>query len=536
MTAGTNLPLLYDPDCLLKNPSKETILYCKCLKRELMNKIGITFCLIIFLALGCSGYEVEHKRYQVEKEYFEAEKLVDTYSVKPELRTRDDYFLLVSAYMQVFNRFAENFPNLTTLQNLSEPEVEASNLAGKALLSASALLLSAESVDSAKKVLDYIINSPVMLKQHHFDALFAAGNIAEQQGNWPSAENFYLQLLKEYYPPVVRGILPNTNVMELPKKIAEHYADANERDEALKRARWSIDYYEGIVDSFPKVPMTMMATRLLAEMYSAVGEYQTSVNLLATVVDSTGRQFDPARSMMADLYLTRLNRSDEAIRIYNEIINDGNDSLSIATAYVKLATLSFSNEKFQDGRNHLENLRQRFPRLANIQAEAQMLKARSFESEQNNERARQEYVALLNEFPGSVQALEVLAYLPEYFRKIGQPGLEKEWLRRSEQEIRKLAEGNVNRRIGLQAASYLGTFLQRNNRHEDAIIQFETLIKQYPKTPQAAEALYKIGFIYLKDLNNSAKALETFQEFLKQYPNSGVRPSVEAEVRKIEKS
>lgn len=501
-----------------------------------MNKISTTLFLIICLALGCSGYEIEQKRYEVEKAYFEAEKLVDNYSVKPELRTRDDYFLMITAYMKVFNRFNENFPNLNNLQNLSEPEAEAANLAGKALLSASALLLSAESVDSSKRVLEYIIASPVMFKQHRFDALFAAGTIGEQQGNWQTAEDYYLRLLKEYYPPVVRGVLPNTNVMELPKKIAEHYADANERDEALKRARWAIDYYEGIVDSFPKVPMTMMATRLLAEMYSAVGEYQTSVNLLATVVDSTGRQFDPARSMMADLYLTRLNRGDEAVRIYNEIINDGNDSLSIATAYVKLATLSFSGQNFQEGRNHLESLRKRFPRLANVQAEAQLLKARSFESEKNNERARQEYVALLNEFPGSVQALEVLAYMPEYFRKIGQPGLEQEWLRRSEQEIRKLAEGNINRRIGLQAASYLGTFLQRSNRYEEAIVQFETLIKQYPKTPQAAEALYKIGYIYLTDLNNKAKALETFQEFLKQYPTSGVRPSVEAEVRKIEKS
>lgn len=501
-----------------------------------MNKIKITLCLVLTLSLGCAGYEVEQKRYQVEKAYFEAEKLVDNYSVKPELRTRDDYYLLVNAYLQVFHRFTENFSNLTSLDKMSVPEADASNLAGKALLSASALLLSAESTDSARQILNYVITSPIMLKQHRFDGLFASGSIAEQQGNWDEAEKFYLQLVKEYYPPVVRGVLPNTNVIELPQKIADHYADANERDEALKRARWAIDYYEGIVDSFPKVPMTMMATRLLAEMYNAVGNYQKAADLLATVVDSTGRQFDPARSMMADLYLTRLNRSDEAVRVYNEIISDGQDSLAIATAYVKLATLSFNSRRFQEGRNHLENLRQRFPHLANIQAEAQMLKARSFESEKDNERARQEYVALLNEFPTSVQALEILAYMPEYFRKIGQPGLEKEWLRRSEQEIRKLAENNADRRIGLQAASYLGTFLQRNNRPEDAILQFETVIKRYPKTPQAAEALYKIGFIYRNDLKNDAKALETFQEFLKQYPNSGVRPSVEAEVRKIEKS
>ncbi len=219
-----------------------------------MTKIGTTLCLILCLILGCSGYEIEQKRYQVEKAYFEADKLVDNYSVKPELRTRDDYYLMINAYMQVFNRFKENFSHLTSLQNMSQPEADASNLAGKALLSASALLLSAESTDSAKSVLEYIINSPVMLNQHRFDALFAAGNIAEQQGRWADAEQLYLQLLKEYYPPVVSGVLPNSSVMELPKKIAQHYADANEREEALKHARWAIDYYEGIVDIFPEGP------------------------------------------------------------------------------------------------------------------------------------------------------------------------------------------------------------------------------------------------------------------------------------------
>ena len=499
-----------------------------------MTKLNLSLLFLFLIAFGCSGYEPENKRYQVEKSFFEAEKLVDNYSIKPELRTHDDYFVLVNAYLKVFDRFRTNFPNVTSLETMSQTELEAANLAGRALLSASALLLSAESSDSAKSLLDFVINSPFMPKQHHFDALFAAGNIAEQEGRWPKAEQLYLRLIKEYYPPVVRGALPNANVMELPKKLAEHYADAGEREEAIKRARSAIDYYEGIVDSFPKVPMTMMATRLLAEMYSAVGEYQKSVSLLETVVDSTGRVFDPARSMMADLYLTRLNRGDDAVRIYNEIISDGQDSLAIATAYVKLATIDFANKNYQDGRDQLDRLRSRFPQLANVQAQAQLLKARSFEDESSSERARQEYVALLNEFPTSVQALEVLAYMPEYFHKLGQPELEQEWLKRSEKQMRELVENNANRRIGLQASSYLGTFLERNQRFTEAVSQFESIVKQYPRTTQAAEALYKIGYIYRNDLKDDAKALEAFQEFLKQYPNSGVRTSVELELKKIE--
>lgn len=488
---------------------------------------------ILIILAGCSGFQAENKRYQVEQAYFAADKLTQNYSVKPELRTERDYAALADAYLEVYYTFQKNFPDLNPQDSLELAALEASNLAGKALLSASALLMSSNHADSAKRILEFVINSPVMLNQHRFDALYAAGRVAEQEGHWSEAERYYMELLKKYYPPMVQGGNPNSDVIELPKKITQHYVDMGDTEQASQKVRWAIGYYEGILDSYPKIPMTMMATRLLAEMYTGIGEFQRSADLLATVVDSTGRIFDQAHALIADLYLTRLNRGNEAVGIYNDIIQSGQDSLSIATSYIKLATLAFNEKRFQEGRDFLEDLRKRFPRLSNVQAEAQLLKSRSFEREKNHERARQEYIALLNQFPETPQALEVLIWLPEYFDSIGQNSMAEEWRERSESELRKIASENTNRMIGLQASNLLGTYLLRRNRPTEAIAQFETLRQQYPSAPQAAEALFRIGFIYRYELKDNAKALATFQEFLKQYPGSSVRPSVEAEMKKI---
>ena len=54
----------------------------------------------------------------------------------------------------------------------------------------------------------------------------------------------------------------------------------------------------------------------------------------------------------------------------------------------------------------------------------------------------------------------------------------------------------------------------------DAIGQYEFLRKEYPGSKYRVQALFTIGQIYREDLADDAKARESFEEFLKHYPNS----------------
>ncbi len=55
---------------------------------------------------------------------------------------------------------------------------------------------------------------------------------------------------------------------------------------------------------------------------------------------------------------------------------------------------------------------------------------------------------------------------------------------------------------------------------QDAIDQYNFLLKQYPGTRYRADALFAIGKIQKEDLKKSADAQETFKQFLKHYPRS----------------
>ncbi len=62
-------------------------------------------------------------------------------------------------------------------------------------------------------------------------------------------------------------------------------------------------------------------------------------------------------------------------------------------------------------------------------------------------------------------------------------------------------------------------FKEEKSLH-DAIGQYEFVRREYPGSKYRVEALFTIGQIYREDLNDDAKAKETFEDFLKHYPNS----------------
>ena len=65
-----------------------------------------------------------------------------------------------------------------------------------------------------------------------------------------------------------------------------------------------------------------------------------------------------------------------------------------------------------------------------------------------------------------------------------------------------------------------GRNLKDEKSLHDAIGQYEFLRREYPGSKYRVEALFTIGQIYREDLNDNAQAKETFEEFLKHYPNS----------------
>ena len=67
-----------------------------------------------------------------------------------------------------------------------------------------------------------------------------------------------------------------------------------------------------------------------------------------------------------------------------------------------------------------------------------------------------------------------------------------------------------------------------------AIAQYEFLRREYPGSKYRVEALFTIGQIYHQDLDDTAQAKATFQEFLKHYPASRQAEQAKSELQEMD--
>src|SRR5215831_20064239 len=69
-----------------------------------------------------------------------------------------------------------------------------------------------------------------------------------------------------------------------------------------------------------------------------------------------------------------------------------------------------------------------------------------------------------------------------------------------------------------------GRVLNDPKSYKDAIGQLVFLRREYPGSKYRVEALFTIGEIFRDDLNDTAQAKATFEDYLKHYPNSRLAP------------
>jgi N-acetylmuramoyl-L-alanine amidase len=69
---------------------------------------------------------------------------------------------------------------------------------------------------------------------------------------------------------------------------------------------------------------------------------------------------------------------------------------------------------------------------------------------------------------------------------------------------------------------------------KDAVGQYEFLRKEYPGSEYRVEALFTIGQIYKDDLDDQAKARETFQEYLKHYPHGQLADDAKQALKELD--
>ncbi|HHU8017089.1 TPA: tetratricopeptide repeat protein, partial [Escherichia coli] len=64
-----------------------------------------------------------------------------------------------------------------------------------------------------------------------------------------------------------------------------------------------------------------------------------------------------------------------------------------------------------------------------------------------------------------------------------------------------------------------GQLNYNKGKKDDAAYYFASVVKNYPKSPKAADAMFKVGVI-MQDKGDTAKAKAVYQQVISKYPGT----------------
>jgi TolA-binding protein len=75
-------------------------------------------------------------------------------------------------------------------------------------------------------------------------------------------------------------------------------------------------------------------------------------------------------------------------------------------------------------------------------------------------------------------------------------------------------KGLSERQLFEQAKKY-----QEEGKFTEAVAKYEELVKRYPRSSQAPQCLFMVGYLYANHMTDYEKARMAYETFVKKYPN-----------------
>lgn len=223
---------------------------------------------------------------------------------------------------------------------------------------------------------------------------------------------------------------------------------------------------------------------------------------------STYRRAVQERNRFSDYALFRSgvvlnfeNRNDEAIRELDQMINNYPNSIYQADAIFQKAQINMEENRYTEARNGFTQLLNSKPNSPFVPFALEGRAVANYSLKNYNETIN-DYKTLLANHPNSSNANAALVGLQETLALQGRSG-------EFSQHLTAYRNANPDN-SSLQSIEFeAAKSLFFNQSFQEAIVAFDTYLKNYPESGQVSEAHYFIGDAYSR-LGNQDKALEYF--------------------------
>ena len=200
------------------------------------------------------------------------------------------------------------------------------------------------------------------------------------------------------------------------------------------------------------------------------------------MTDSTGRVALSARFRIADIQASFKHDYKASIKSLDEIESSlsGRDSIFIPVTRFKKGLIHLEQGQTARARDIFTEIQGDYPGYYQANPRVQYMKARSFDMENNWDRAETEYKYLVERFGDSREGLATAIYLAQQLTQKGRESEAKDWYTEAEHQITLLASRGAGTTREALALTYKADLYRAQDRWSDAA---QTLTTAYDKFP-----------------------------------------------------
>ncbi len=490
------------------------------------NKVVVALGLaLLFLLLSCSDNPGVRARYQAEKMYFQAEKQTDAASIRPELNTPETAGKLRADYREIIDFCYNSLDSLDSARYAVERS-ELGEIAFRAATRLSQLYYIQRQSDSAVVVLNRLLNTVELSGLARISGYLNYGRTLQASGNWDSALTVYQYAVDNFYPPLDAEGRIVTNLFDLPGQILGIYNRLGDSLSAVMALDHAEYYYRDLIKDYPNTDLAIASHGNLANLYERTNRWKKAIEELRYVVDSTGAVTPTARRHIADIHARYTGEPDLAITEYKDLLQSlsGPDTLNRPNILYRIGLTYIDMKAGDSARKALVDIKNLYPRFYESNPAVQLAIARSFELQDNWDRAETELKFLLEKFPASEQALSTHLYLADKYAEQGRTTEADRMQERAEATYDRLAASRPGTPSEALALKYKAELYRRRADWPGTVKVLTSIFDKFPYSEVGYQSMVTAAVTTREKLKNPQVADSLIGELKKKLTPVDERP------------
>lgn len=483
--------------------------------------------LFILILISCSSENMQTKEVFVsEKMFFEAEKIKQNILTNPDIASPEQYEKVEQAYRAIIDQFGSKITDSPQIQGVVR----------RSWLTLAQLSLLQKKIENAIQVYQEIIDKVNNDRELCAVAQFSLAEAFERTDRFDEAIDSYQRVIRDYPPVMSDTLLPNFRILQTPIYIARLYRVKGRNDLAEQQYVQARQYYEGVTKKYPGTEIAMAAHNQIAMTYSDQGNWQQAIAVLNDII----RQYPEQPNLigikfsLASIYDQQLRQSDRALDIYWEIIQQYPADPSLGKVYLAMGNVYFKQNRYTEARDCFSKVLQNYRNDGDAAINAQTAIAKSYENEGNWTKALNEYQWIVENYPKSMQALNIPLYIADYYIKTDQQDLARTAFENAVRHYQQIADQYPNTMLAAVALDYSVPGYANIEDWDGAARTLRKLADMDIPAQNKIKTYLTLENIYEEKLKDTKKALAVYSEMLEKYPQLPFAADLKTKSQKLQ--